>query len=114
MPIPISLTRRIVRLQNTRLRFIRLRESIPALFAHALHLTHFANGFLELFHTAIAYQQLFVKRCTTGVQHTEVCNPEYYTSESPERGGTIAESTSFWHTSMQSLLSDTVVATRKA
>lgn len=42
----------IVCLNESRLAFVRLREGIPALFPHTLYLTHFANSFLELFHSA--------------------------------------------------------------
>lgn len=40
----------IVRLQNTRLALIGLRESVATLFPHALDLSHLANGLLELLH----------------------------------------------------------------
>jgi hypothetical protein len=43
--------RRVVGLQDPRLRLVGLGEGIAALFAHALDLTDFANGFLELFHS---------------------------------------------------------------
>jgi hypothetical protein len=40
----------IICLQNPRLTLVCLREGISALLAHSLHLTYFADGFLELFH----------------------------------------------------------------
>lgn len=46
-----SLFRSIIRLQHSRLTLICLRESVAALFAHALYLSDLADGFLELFHS---------------------------------------------------------------
>ncbi len=54
LTIPPSLPRRIIRLQDPRLRLISLREGVTALFAHALHLPDFTNGFLELFHAVVS------------------------------------------------------------
>lgn len=47
-----SLPRRIISLQYSRLRLIRLGECISTLFSHALHLSNFSYGFLELFHSS--------------------------------------------------------------
>jgi hypothetical protein len=46
--------RRVVRLEYARLTLIGLRESVAALLPHALDLAHFADGFLELFHSKVA------------------------------------------------------------
>jgi hypothetical protein len=51
LAIPPSFSRCVIRLQDSRLRLISLREGIAALLAHTLHLADFANSLLELFHT---------------------------------------------------------------
>jgi hypothetical protein len=55
LTIPAALPRRIIRLQHSGLAFVRLREGVAALFAHTLHLPHFADCFLELFHSVVWY-----------------------------------------------------------
>lgn len=49
-PIRAPPNRGIVAIQHPLLTFIRLAERIPPLFPHTLHLAHFPDGFLELFH----------------------------------------------------------------
>lgn len=44
---------RVVCLEHARLAFVGLREGVTSLLAHALHLSNFSNGFLELFHSGI-------------------------------------------------------------
>jgi hypothetical protein len=51
LSVSAALFRRIVRLQHARLTLVCLRESVAALFAHALDLADLANGFLELLHS---------------------------------------------------------------
>ena len=50
LTIPTTRNRRIIRLQHTRLRLIRLTKRIPTLLTHTLHLPNFANRLLELLH----------------------------------------------------------------
>lgn len=49
-PIPPSLPRRIVSLQNAILTLIGLAESVTSLLAHPLHLPDLSDRFLELLH----------------------------------------------------------------
>lgn len=58
LTISSSFPRGIVSLQNSRLRFIRLRESITTLFAHALYLANLADGLLELLHPVVLLARL--------------------------------------------------------
>ena len=50
LPVPAPLFRCIICVQDPRLTFIRLTERIPSLFPHTLHLSHFPDSLLELFH----------------------------------------------------------------
>jgi len=51
LSVPTTVLRRVVRLDKLRLAFFRLREGVASLFAHALDLSDFADGLLELLHS---------------------------------------------------------------
>lgn len=51
LTISATLLGGVVSLQHACLTLVRLRESVAALLAHALDLSNFADGFLELLHS---------------------------------------------------------------
>jgi len=98
----------VVRLQDPGLRLVGLREGVPALLAHALHLPDLADGLLELLHAVGGGGEMSVHlfedragkeregegRVSEDVKHTVACSPECCTSGSPGCGGTSGGSTS--------------------
>jgi hypothetical protein len=105
--IPPSRNRRIIRLQHTRLTLIRLTKRIPTLFAHTLHLAHFADCFLELLHSITHILASILKPPVPNRRRrTWVYNPECYISESPAHDDMLGGNTCVSHISTQSLLQD--------
>ena len=83
---------RVVSLEHTRLAFVCLRECISSLLPHPLHLSHFSDRLLELFHPTRSKvrpakmqngkpQKLPKKKKKKKGRLTLAGSPECYTSE---------------------------------
>lgn len=95
LAVSAAFARGIVGLEDTGLTFVRLRESISALLAHALHLSYLSNGLLELLHP-VCDAMLEEDRRLMRIDHTWDDSLVRCTSESLECGGRFAESTCVW------------------